>query len=329
MEKIKIIFFILLLTIIFAFVYFIFLKQNSENTYKIKTLEQKLIQSRQSLTTPNVELPDSIFVLSDTLIKRQDPLMFERIRFEILNYLYNKPGWIIHWLENKYLIDQLRFILVQNNIHPDFCYLRAVESNVIFDEQSPAGAKGIDQFMTYTATSFGLKISYSEGIDERFNPYKSGLAVAKYIQTLQKTYSQNFFILAGYNMSSKLKEIIQKSNGSHFFHLRRINGETYDYVPRLIAVKYIIENHTQLGFNNIKYHVPQPYQIIWIKSSHNILLRDLAQNIDMSLNQLYLLNPELIYNTIPAGYKYDFKIPPEKKEKTLLFLKKNKVTILN
>jgi len=74
----------------------------------------------------------------------------------------------------------------KHNLPDELKYMAIIESALNPTAVSRAGAKGMWQFMTKTAKSYGLEInSY---VDERLDPFKSSEAAAKYLEDSYKLF---------------------------------------------------------------------------------------------------------------------------------------------
>ena len=125
-----------------------------------------------------------------------------------------------------------------------------VESGFNPDAGSPAGAKGIWQFMKPTARVYGLKVDATH--DERRNPEKSSRAAARHLRDLYLTYGDWYLALAAYNSgSAAIDRAINKSGYRNFWDLSRngyLHGQTREYVPRVIAAAVVMDNLERYGF---------------------------------------------------------------------------------
>jgi membrane-bound lytic murein transglycosylase D len=123
----------------------------------------------------------------------------------------------------------------------ELVYLAMIESNFNPTAKSRVGARGLWQFMSATARSFGLKVGH--GVDERTNPSRSTDAALTYLSQLHKRFGSWYLAAAAYNsgagtVSSALRRVTGKTQGTDedFFRiLKALPRETQDYVPKLIA----------------------------------------------------------------------------------------------
>ena len=188
-------------------------------------------------------------------------------------------------------------ILKRNNIPDDFKYLAVIESALI-NATSPAGAKGIWQFMPDTAREKGMEVS--DFVDERYHLEKSTEAACKYLTNAKNKFGSWTLAAASYNggMLGIQKQIdFQKVN--NYYDLLLIE-ETHRYVFRILALKEIMKNPKDFGFEiqpKDLYH-PVPTQKIMIDSS----ITDLAafaktQNVNYKILKLH--NPWLRERKLP------------------------------
>jgi hypothetical protein len=122
-------------------------------------------------------------------------------------------------------------------------YLSMIESGYDRGIQSPAGARGLWQFMPATARSYGLRVEGA--IDERTDPSRSTRAAARYLKDLAFEFGGDALLLAiaSYNKGENgIRRALKKlddprTERSYWVLVERglIPAETRDYVPRLVA----------------------------------------------------------------------------------------------
>lgn len=116
----------------------------------------------------------------------------------------------------------------------ELAYLPMVES-VFLNEADSGSARGIWQFTRQTAQHMGLRVSSFS--DERLNWYKATLAAADYLEFLGKKFNYNWSLaLAAYNGGPGYIERQMKAQGTWDFYSLQLRQETYDYVPKFIAM---------------------------------------------------------------------------------------------
>jgi membrane-bound lytic murein transglycosylase D len=91
-------------------------------------------------------------------------------------------------------------------------YLAIVESALNPTATSPAGAKGLWQFMYATGKMYGLQVS--SVIDDRCDPYKATDAACRHLKDLYKIYGNWELALAAYNCGAgNVNKAIRRSGG--------------------------------------------------------------------------------------------------------------------
>jgi membrane-bound lytic murein transglycosylase D len=136
-------------------------------------------------------------------------------------------------------------ILKKYNVPDDFKYLAVIESGLV-NAVSPAGARGIWQFMPITAREKGMEVN--DMVDERYHLEKSTEAACKYLLEAKEKFGNWTLAAASYNggMTGVTKQIEMQQVESYYDLL--LNDETSRYVFRILALKEIMKNPEQFGF---------------------------------------------------------------------------------
>ena len=126
--------------------------------------------------------------------------------------------------------------------------------------QSAAGARGMWQFMDFTARNFGMRVDSNwrnGGVDERTDVGKSTKGAAKYLYNLLSEFGSDSFMLAiaSYNkgepgMRRILHEVGFRKEQRDFWHLYRLKKlpeETMEYVPQILAAAIICNDPKKYG----------------------------------------------------------------------------------
>ncbi|MCL9807797.1 lytic transglycosylase domain-containing protein [Flavobacterium luminosum] len=136
-------------------------------------------------------------------------------------------------------------ILAKYNVPDDFKYLAVIESALV-NAVSPAGARGVWQFMPQTAKEKGLEVS--ETVDERYHLEKSTEAACKYLIAAKDKFGSWTLAAASYNGGmSGLQSQIDFQGVNDYYDLL-LNEETSRYVFRIIALKEIMRNPRKYNF---------------------------------------------------------------------------------
>ncbi|MGH9760980.1 MAG: lytic transglycosylase domain-containing protein [Blastocatellia bacterium] len=128
-------------------------------------------------------------------------------------------------------------IFHQAGVPEDLIYVGLVESAYNPYAQSPAGARGIWQFVPGTGKRYGL--SQTPFRDEREDPEKSTRAAARYLCDLHRMFGDWLLALAAYNAGEyRILNVIRKTGIRDFWKMadhHLIPGETANYVPAVLA----------------------------------------------------------------------------------------------
>ena len=233
----------------------------------------------------------------------------ERLDRELLVNTYAHASTILVIKRANRAFPVIEPILKRNGIPDDFKYLAVIESGLV-NAVSPAGARGVWQFMPDTAKERGMEVN--DNIDQRYDLVKSTEAACRYFLSAKAKFGSWTLAAASYNggMSGVNKQIeIQKV--SNYYDLL-LTEETYRYVFRILALKEIIKNPVKYEFNILpedRYEI-LPTRKIDIDSS----ITDLAQfakGQGINYKILKIHNPWLRENKLinDTGKKYQIEIP--------------------
>jgi hypothetical protein len=182
-------------------------------------------------------------------------------------------------------------ILKKNGVPDDFKYLAVIESALV-NAVSPAGARGVWQFMPATAKEFGMEVN--ESVDERYHLEKATEAACKYFIDAKNKLGSWTLAAAAYNggMTGITKQMESQKVTDYYDLL--LTEETSRYVFRILALKEIMTNQILYGFNltNDELYEFIPTRKIEIDSSI-ISLTDFAKNQGINYKILKLHNPWL------------------------------------
>ncbi len=200
-------------------------------------------------------------------------------------------------------------ILKEEGVPDDFKYLAVIESGLL-NVTSPSGAKGYWQFMPVTAKGYNLELS--KEVDERMNIEKSTRAACTYLKEAYGKFDNWTLAAASYNMGKTglMKRLVNQKADNYYDLL--LNAETARYVYRIIAVKYILENPKNYGFNVRSEDLYYPYQTksIVIDSTVTSWV-NFAINQGSNFKTIKELNPWLTADglTNSEGKKYTILLP--------------------
>ena len=200
-------------------------------------------------------------------------------------------------------------ILAKYGVPDDFKYLAVIESSLV-NAVSPAGARGVWQFMPATAKEKGMEVS--DEVDERYHLEKSTEAACKYLLVAKEKFGSWTLAAASYNggMNGISKKMEEQEVADYYDLL--LTEETSRYVFRILALKEIMSQSEKYGFKipNEALYYTVPTRKIVIDSS----ITDLAQfakTQGVNYKILKIHNPWLRDKklTITSGKKYEIEIP--------------------
>ncbi len=186
-------------------------------------------------------------------------------------------------------------------IPEDFKYLAVAESSLKNDAESHAGARGIWQLMPDTARRYGLRVDNE--IDERLHFEKATRVAGAYILHLYKIFENWTLAAAAYNRGENGLQRDQAAQPqARTYYDLVLNGETGNYVYRIIAIKYLMENRWKILSPEM---LGQVFEIPETKTrviDGPILdLRIWALNNDIDYQELRELNPWILGYSLPGG----------------------------
>jgi membrane-bound lytic murein transglycosylase D len=191
-------------------------------------------------------------------------------------------------------------------------YLSIIESALNPNAVSRAGATGLWQFMYGTGRLYKLNIN--SFVDERRDPLAETYAAAKFLKDLYSIYNDWGLVIAAYNCGpGNVNKAIRRSGGKRnywdiYYFLPR---ETRGYVPAFIAAMYVMNYHKDHNlFARSSVIVPPPADTIMVNK--NIHLQQVADVLNLPLQQLRDLNPQYRHDIIPGKYSACALRLPEK-----------------
>ena len=191
---------------------------------------------------------------ADEPVPLHNPDIQERMDREILvNAYWQSNAFLLMKRTHKYgpLIDS---ILAAEGVPLDFKYLAVIESG-LQNASSPAGAKGFWQFMRSTAKEFDLEVNAN--VDERFNLVLATQAAARYLKQARDEFGSWTLAAASYNAGrAGIRRELTRQGVSNYYDLL-LNEETSRYVFRILAVKRLLEEPQQYGFQYNSDHLYQ------------------------------------------------------------------------
>lgn len=189
-------------------------------------------------------------------------------------------------------------------------YLPVIESALRPAAKSKAGAGGLWQFMPATGSGHGLE--QNSLVDQRFDPYASSEAGARYLKELYQTYGDWSLAIASYNCGpgNVNKALRRAGDGKHDFWdiYPFLPTETRGYFPAFIAANYIMTYHK---CHNISPALARrPLVVDTVHVTKRVHLQQISDVMDIPMSELRALNPQYRKDIIPGDIKpYPLTLP--------------------
>jgi hypothetical protein len=218
-----------------------------KSTNESETTIEKLVDTSyvNNYKVYALTLPENlIFADENVPVELQD--IKERIDREFLvNTYWQSNGFLMFKRANKYF-PIIEKILAEEGVPDDFKYLAVIESGLT-NAVSPAGAKGFWQIMKATGQEYGLEVNTN--VDERYHLEKATRIACKYLKEAKEKLGSWTLAAAAYNGGmSGISKRLDKQQVTGYYDLL-LGTETSRYVPRIVAMKYILMQPHKFGFN--------------------------------------------------------------------------------
>lgn len=157
-----------------------------------------------------------------------------------LDYLRRQPAHLARVRERaETWLPHLLPLLRRQGLPSTLAWLPVVESAYLPGAVSPAGAGGLWQLMPATAERFGILIDPE--FDGRFAPLAASRAAIGYLAWLHRHFEGDWLLaLAAYNAGEgRVRRAMERSGSRDFWQLP-LPEETRHYVPRVLAVQWLL-----------------------------------------------------------------------------------------
>ena len=216
--------------------------------------------------------------------------------------------------------------IVQRGLPPELAYLPFIESGYLSTARSKSGATGLWQFMMNSIAPFSIKVN--DLLDERRDFRKSTVAALQKLAENYRTLGDWHLALAAYNAGlGAVNRAVKRTNSRDYWFLcnkREFKQETIHYVPKFLAVSYILSRPRQFGVD----YWPETVGWTTIKPGKQVSLDVIAREAEIDRNLLHRLNPELLYGITPPDKNYELKIPPAHVETVAGLLEREDTVLL-
>jgi membrane-bound lytic murein transglycosylase D len=239
------------------------------------------------------------------------PLTVNDVVLSFLNYFQTARGTAI--VENglrragRYR-SMIERVLREEGLPTDLIYLAQAESAFQPQALSRAGARGLWQFMGFRGREYGLARTW--WLDERQDPEASTRAAARHLRDLYRMFGDWYLAMAAYNSGpGAVQRAIERTGYADFWELYKRNvlpRETRNYVPIILALTLIAKDSARYG---IQVEPDPPLLTDRVQPGRPIDLRLVAETIDVEVDTLRLLNPQLLRLITPPDASFALQLP--------------------
>jgi membrane-bound lytic murein transglycosylase D len=232
----------------------------------------------------------------------------QRLDGELLRNVYLHSGTILALKRANALFPMIEPILKEEGAPDDLKYLAVAES-VLSNAISPAGAKGVWQFMKGTALQFGLEVN--EEVDERYNLEKATRAACKYMKSERDRLGSWVLAAAAYNGGpGRIGGDKATQRANNFFEMNLAADETMRYPFRIVAIKEVMKNPELYEYEIDKEHLydmPKPSRFVEV-SGPVANWGDFALEQGTNYRMLKLYNPWLVDSKLTNKARKTYRI---------------------
>ncbi|MEY3574209.1 MAG: hypothetical protein RLZZ617_807 [Bacteroidota bacterium] len=181
----------------------------------------------------------------------------ERVERELLQNAYGQATMLLYIKRSARWFPMIEKVLKQNGIPDDFKYLAVAESGLA-NAISSAEAVGFWQFLAGTARQHGLQVN--EEVDQRYDPWLSTQAACQYLRRAYNQFGNWSMVAASYNMGTAGLRHQADFQGQDRYPELHLNNETSRYLPRILAIKTIMQHPERYGFHLTASQVYLPFE---------------------------------------------------------------------
>jgi hypothetical protein len=279
--------------------------QQSENSLSISEGSVKNDKLVKDYNVYSYNLPENLDFAGEK-VPVENPDIHERADREFLVNTYWQSNGILLIKRAKKYFPIIEPILKEERVPDDFKYLAVIESglqNVV----SPAGARGFWQIMS--ATGKELELEVNDNVDERYHLEKATRAACAYLKESKENLGSWTLAAAAYNAGNAgISRQLERQQVADYYDLL-LGEETGRYMFRIVAMKEILSNPTNFGFNVLeqhKYtHIPTTSELVDYEVD-DLAAFAKARNINYKILKIH--NPWLRESNLNNGSKKEYNI---------------------
>jgi membrane-bound lytic murein transglycosylase D len=221
----------------------------------------------------------------------------------------------------------IRSEIERRGLPQELIYLPVIESAYSVTIVSRAGATGLWQFMRNSIGPYDMRIT--EWVDERKDFWKSTIGALDKLEAEYKRIGSWELTLSAYNAGlGTVLNAMKKHPGADYWELCRLKAfknETIQYIPRLLAVSYILSNPRRYDIEAVW---PEDPQWTRIAVGRSVDLSLVAEHAGLKVTDLKEANRELTYGITPPDPDYHIKVPAVHAQAIASILEDPELTLL-
>lgn len=258
--------------------------------------------------------PDSVYINRLYSLPTQMELVFNPVVKQYIEMYAGRRRNLVGYMlgQGQYYFPMFENALDREGLPLELKYLPVIESALNPIARSRVGATGLWQFMASTGKMYNLEVNSL--VDERRDPAKSTRAAARYLKDLYNIYGDWNLVIAAYNCGpGNVNKAIRRSGGQtdYWAIYPYLPRETRGYVPAFIAATYIMNYYSEHNICPARCDFPPSLDTIVINK--NLHLQQVAEKLDISLEDVRNYNPQFKNDVVPGQYKgYVLNLPIKK-----------------
>ena len=235
----------------------------------------------------------------------------QRLDAELLRNVYFHSQTILAVKRANAIFPIIEPIMKAEGVPNDLKYLAVAES-ALSNAISPAGARGMWQFMKSAADGYELEVNTE--VDERYHLEKATRAACRYLRKEKDRLGSWTLAAAAYNGGpERIATEMEKQRAKSFYELNLAADETMRYPFRIVAIKEVMEHPELYEYVIEKDHLYPPLTDFKTVAVSGPVANwgDFARENGTNYRMLKLYNPWLVDSklTNKAGKTYQIRVP--------------------
>ena len=220
----------------------------------------------------------------------------------------------------------IREEVARRGLPPELVYLPVIESGFVITALSRSGAVGLWQFMLNSISPYNMRVT--DLLDERRDFIKSTRGALQKLEDEYNRLGDWELTLAAYNAGlNAVTRALQSGGINDYWELSGRNllrPETVNFVPRIIAVSYVLSQPRRFGINVWQ----EKFEWAAIPLERQVSVDIISNETGLNRDLLRRLNAELLHGITPAGMGHLLKVPSSHLEIVNNLLKREDIQLI-